>query len=131
MLFNVPTITIAALITAAFATPTPQDSNGQCNTGQLVCCDNTQNTSPDPKSFLGSVLSLLDLSLGSADLPIGQTCSPISVSAELTIMGGLLLTSYGIQVIGAGGSSCTTQPVCCENNNFSEFIQDQVLISPP
>ena len=25
------------------------------------------------------------------------------------------------QVIGVGGNSCTAQPVCCQNNTFSEF----------
>lgn len=83
MLFNMQIVIIASFITFVIATPTPQNNDGQCNTGQQVCCDNTQNTAPDPKSFLGGVLSLLDLSLGSADLPIGVTCSPISVSAQV------------------------------------------------
>ena len=82
MLFNLKTTTlaIASLAVLVVATPAPQNSNGQCNTGDLMCCENTQNTAPSPKDLLAGLLSILGINLQSADLPIGLTCSPITVS---------------------------------------------------
>ena len=82
MLFNLKTATIASLAVLAAATPT--NGQGQCNTGDLLCCQSTQNTAPAPSSFLGGLLSLLGVVVQAVDLPIGVTCSPITVSSSLT-----------------------------------------------
>ncbi|KAF5348086.1 hypothetical protein D9758_010065 [Tetrapyrgos nigripes] len=90
-------LTISALATLAVATDAPAS---QCNTGGLQCCNSVQTT---PTSLVSTILGLLGIVLGSADVPIGVTCNPISV-------------------IGIGGNSCTAQPVCCTNNSFNGIV---------
>ncbi|KAI5121526.1 hypothetical protein M0805_002586 [Coniferiporia weirii] len=81
------------------ATPTATTVS-QCNTGNLQCCQSTESSS-DPVTSL--LLGLLGIVLEGINVPIGVTCSPISV-------------------IGVGGNSCTADPVCCENNSFNGLI---------
>ncbi|KAI5118057.1 hypothetical protein M0805_005903 [Coniferiporia weirii] len=91
-------VAVASLAVLAVATPAPQTS--QCNTGALQCCQSVQSSSD---SGVSSLLGLLGVVLGGVAVPIGVTCSPISV-------------------IGVGGNSCTANPVCCENNSFNGLI---------
>ncbi|KAF8161692.1 hydrophobin [Crassisporium funariophilum] len=71
-----------------------------CNTGDIQCCNSVQ---PATSQSAAMLLGLLGVDMCSITGLVGLTCSPISV-------------------IGIGGSSCTAQPVCCENNNFNGLI---------
>ena len=66
---------IASLAVLAVATPTPQ-SSGQCNTGPVQCCQSTSSAS-DPAT--ATLLGLLGIVAQGVDVPIGITCSPITV----------------------------------------------------
>ncbi|KAJ3564671.1 hypothetical protein NP233_g8148 [Leucocoprinus birnbaumii] len=72
----------------------------QCNTGPIQCCNSVQAANSNPVS---SLLGLLGIAVGSVTGLVGLTCNPITV-------------------IGGGGNSCSAQPVCCTNNNFSGLI---------
>ncbi|EIN14595.1 fungal hydrophobin, partial [Punctularia strigosozonata HHB-11173 SS5] len=69
-----------------------------CTTGPVQCC----NTVTSAKNE-GILLALLGIVLEDLSVLVGLGCSPISV-------------------IGLGGSSCSANPVCCENNNFGGII---------
>ncbi|GLB39644.1 putative hydrophobins [Lyophyllum shimeji] len=73
---------------------------GQCNTGPVQCCNSVTHSS-DPVASL--LLGLLGVAGLGSNVLVGITCSPLSV-------------------IGAGGNSCTSQPVCCSNNSFNGII---------
>ncbi|KAF5310912.1 hypothetical protein D9619_007759 [Psilocybe cf. subviscida] len=93
--------TVAAVATLAAATPTGGSGpSNQCNTGSLQCCNSVQNA--DSKSIAG-LLSLLGIVVGTITGQVGVTCSPITV-------------------IGASGTSCSAQPVCCTNNSFNGVV---------
>ena len=64
-----------ALATLAAATPTRRQSN-QCNTGSLQCCDSTQTA--DSASISG-LLALLGVVVQDVNIPVGVTCTPVSV----------------------------------------------------
>ncbi|KAF8649124.1 hypothetical protein AX16_006005 [Volvariella volvacea WC 439] len=81
------------------ATPSPTPG-GQCNTGEITCCNQVQSAGTPAVSTL---LGLLGIVVQDVNVPIGITCSPISV-------------------IGIGGNSCTAQPVCCQNNTFNGVV---------
>ncbi|WP_394841005.1 hydrophobin family protein [Pendulispora brunnea] len=70
-----------------------------CNVGAVQCCNSVQSAD-DP-----SVQALLSNLNGTAapDALVGLQCNPISV-------------------IGAGGNSCSAQPVCCQNNGYNGLI---------
>lgn len=65
-------------------------------TGDIQCCNSVQMASSENAGLL---LGLLGIILGTLDVLVGVTCSPITI-------------------IGGGSSSCTAEPVCCENNSF-------------
>lgn len=67
---------ITSLALLAVASPTTQASSGQCNTGKLQCCQSVQSSSTPGVS---SLLGLLGVVLGGVNVPVGLTCSPISV----------------------------------------------------
>ncbi|KAI0667366.1 hydrophobin, partial [Trametes maxima] len=73
----------------------------KCNTGPIQCCN--QVTDSHDKSIQG-LLSTIGLNLNGAAVPVGLQCTPISV------IGG-----------GAGGS-CSSKPVCCEDNSHGSLI---------
>ncbi|KAJ3575665.1 hypothetical protein NP233_g942 [Leucocoprinus birnbaumii] len=78
---------------------TPSNTPPQCNTGPIQCCNQVTKASSGPASLIARLLGLvLD-----GDLLVGLTCSPLSV-------------------IGIGGNSCSSQPVCCQNNSFNGLI---------
>ncbi|KAI0262040.1 fungal hydrophobin, partial [Gloeopeniophorella convolvens] len=72
----------------------------QCNVSGLQCCNSVQTESNPAVALL---LGLLGVVLSGVNVPIGVTCSPITV-------------------IGSGTSGCNAEPVCCENNNFNGVI---------
>ena len=90
-----PPVTTTVTVTQT-ATPT---TVSQCNTGPIQCCQSTQ-TAGSPAA--ASILGLLGVVVQDLDIIVGITCSPLTV-------------------IGVGGTSCSAQPVCCENNSFSKY----------
>ncbi|KAF9483029.1 fungal hydrophobin [Pholiota conissans] len=103
MFARASSVFVLALPVLAAANVLPRtDGSGpsnQCNTGSLQCCNSTATSA----SQLTGVAGLLAALLGPITGIIGVTCSPITV-------------------IGASGTSCNEQPVCCTNNSFNGVI---------
>ncbi|KAJ2914451.1 hypothetical protein MD484_g5979, partial [Candolleomyces efflorescens] len=98
MQFNLVAATLAVLATVASAIPNPPAQS--CSTGPIQCCNSVQRAgAPSVATLLG----LLGIVVQNANVPIGLTCTPITV-------------------IGAGGNSCTAQTVCCQNNSFNGVV---------
>ncbi|KAL0948205.1 hypothetical protein HGRIS_010812 [Hohenbuehelia grisea] len=95
-----PVTSTVKTITVTGPTTTATSPASQCNTGQLQCCNSVQKASSGP---VGLLLGLLGVVLSDLTVLVGVTCTPINV-------------------IGAGGNSCTAQPVCCTNNTFNGII---------
>ncbi|KAF9053333.1 hydrophobin [Panaeolus papilionaceus] len=75
--------------------------NNSCNTGPVQCCN--QIIKAEDENYT-SVIALLGGAAGSITGQIGFQCSPITA-------------------IGLGsGASCTTQPVCCTDNQFNGLV---------
>ncbi|KAG6846486.1 hypothetical protein H0H93_013684 [Arthromyces matolae] len=86
----------------ASASVLPRTGGTSCNadTGTQQCCNQALQAS-DP--LVGLLEGLLGLVLGPIDALVGINCSPITV-------------------IGAGGTQCNSQAVCCSGNTFSGLI---------
>jgi Fungal hydrophobin len=69
-----------------------------CN-GSLLCCNSVQSANSPAVASLAGLLGIVIPPVGL----VGLACSPINV-------------------IGPGGVSCNTQPVCCTGNNFNGII---------
>ncbi|KAF8895187.1 fungal hydrophobin-domain-containing protein [Infundibulicybe gibba] len=95
-------IPLLAAATAVPRTTTPTTPASQCNTGDLQCCNSTQESS-NTNASLTSLLGLLGVVVGSLTGQVGVSCSPLNV-------------------IGVGGNSCSAQPVCCSNNSFKGVV---------
>ncbi|THV02156.1 fungal hydrophobin [Dendrothele bispora CBS 962.96] len=94
-------IVISALASLVAAQNTNKTINAsKCNTGKLQCCQTVQKANEKPAS---QILGLLGIVLQDVNIPVGLTCTPISV-------------------IGVGGQNCAAQPVCCDKNNFNGVI---------
>ncbi|THU90507.1 fungal hydrophobin [Dendrothele bispora CBS 962.96] len=91
-------VTKTVTVTAPATTVTEPAS--QCNTGPVQCCNSVQ-TAGSPAA--AGILGLLGVVVQDLNVPVGLTCSPISV-------------------IGVGGDSCSANPVCCEDNSFNGLI---------
>ncbi|KAG1762816.1 fungal hydrophobin [Suillus occidentalis] len=95
-------LSITSLAVLALATPLAlRASNGQCDTGNIQCCQSTQPVDAynNNATMYGEIPILIDI-LGD----VGLGCSPISV-------------------IGTGnGANCLQQPVCCSNESYSGLI---------
>ncbi|RXW17269.1 hypothetical protein EST38_g8586 [Candolleomyces aberdarensis] len=97
-----------ALAAVAVAVPTGGGGGGsptpippsQCNTGPIQCCNSVQAAGAPAVSTL---FALLGIVVQDVNIPVGVTCSPISV-------------------IGLPGNSCSAQTVCCENNTFNGVV---------
>ena len=76
------------------------DSLNSCSSGSALCCNALLESNTTNLSQLGGLLGLSLPNLGGL---IGLTCSPITV-------------------LGTGGNSCPSQPVCCTNNSFGGLI---------
>ncbi|KAG9312675.1 hydrophobin 2 [Chiua virens] len=75
-----------------------QATTGQCNTGDLQCCNNVMNAT-DMKGLLDT----LSLSYDETDA-VGIDCIPFNVP-------------------GVGeGAGCQQQPLCCSNESYNGFI---------
>ncbi|KAI0764930.1 fungal hydrophobin-domain-containing protein [Fomes fomentarius] len=92
----VTTPTKTVTVTAPASTPT----SGSCSTGPVQCCTSTESaSSPSGTALLG----LLGIVVQGVDVLLGLGCSPISV-------------------IGVGGSTCSSNVVCCQNNAVGGLI---------
>ncbi|PPR00088.1 hypothetical protein CVT24_008990 [Panaeolus cyanescens] len=74
--------------------------DGDCNVGDIQCCNTTMSATSTNLSMLSGLLGLVLPSLGGL---LGLNCS-------------------GLSVLGLGGNSCSAQPVCCSNNTFGGLI---------
>ncbi|KAJ3748108.1 hydrophobin 2 [Lentinula detonsa] len=91
----------AALATLAVATPAPRgEPASSCSTGPVQCCNSVESAS---SSAVAPILSLLGIVLQDLNVDVGLTCTPITV-------------------IGASGSSCSAQAVCCDDNSHGGLI---------
>ncbi|KAG2144119.1 fungal hydrophobin-domain-containing protein [Suillus bovinus] len=78
-----------------------RDTSGQCNTGNIQCCQRTQTVDEYNKNATAHGAIPID-----ADIlgHVGLYCSPISV-------------------IGAGaGATCSQEPLCCSDNQYYGLI---------
>ncbi|KAF9045401.1 fungal hydrophobin-domain-containing protein [Panaeolus papilionaceus] len=72
-----------------------------CNTGPVQCCNTvTSSNSKNVQLLAGLIGAVLP---AAANVLVGMQCHPLSV-------------------VGVGGNSCNSQPVCCENNEFNGLI---------
>ncbi|KAL0948091.1 hypothetical protein HGRIS_010712 [Hohenbuehelia grisea] len=100
-----PLLSAAAAVPEGGIVAARQASGGQCNTGPVLCCNSVQNATAASVVSTANMLGAASLlgSLGSALGLVGLTCNPINI-------------------IGAGGTSCGAQPVCCSNNQFNGLL---------
>ncbi|PPR01333.1 hypothetical protein CVT24_006335 [Panaeolus cyanescens] len=93
--------TAATMAVFVAAAPAPGGINNSCNTGPVQCCN--QLFEAEDESYKG-ILSLLGVVLGPVTGQVGLNCSPLTL-------------------IGLGsGASCTSQPVCCSDNQFNGLV---------
>ncbi|OSD08037.1 fungal hydrophobin [Trametes coccinea BRFM310] len=91
-----PTTTITA------TAPAPTGTGGDlCSTGSLQCCESIGGAN-DPA--IGLILGLLGVVVDSVDALLGLQCSPIKI--------------VGLGIDGA----CSSNVVCCENNNVGGLV---------
>ncbi|KAF5354774.1 hypothetical protein D9756_005705 [Leucocoprinus leucothites] len=90
------TIALPAFVAA---TAIPRDG-GSCNTGPISCCNSVQQSGSTQVNQLAGLLGIV---LPTIQGLVGLNCSPLNV-------------------IGLGGNSCSSQPVCCSNNSFGGLI---------
>ncbi|KAK0212032.1 hydrophobin 2 [Armillaria fumosa] len=101
MFARLSTFTLLALPILATATAiVPRDGAACSATGTAQCCSSTQSPT---SNIVQSLLGLLGIPIGSVTANVGLTCSPITV-------------------LGVGGTQCSNQVVCCDNNNFNGII---------
>lgn len=81
MFSGLKTLTLATL--AVLAVAHQPISQNECNTGDMQCCQSTQSSAPSPASYVWNALQVLGISAQAVDLPIGVTCTPITVSIFL------------------------------------------------
>lgn len=66
-----------AIVTFAAATPTPNGGGtDQCNTGSAQCCQSVQSASTPS---VASILATLGIVGQGATVPVGVTCSPLTI----------------------------------------------------
>ncbi|KAI0643532.1 fungal hydrophobin [Trametes meyenii] len=91
-----------ALSTMVVASPTPGGAGaGSCSTGSLQCCNQVQSAN---SLGVSTLLGLLGVVLQDLDILVGVSCSPINV-------------------VGVGsGNACSSNAVCCDNNNVGGLL---------
>ncbi|KAF8625626.1 hypothetical protein AX17_006811 [Amanita inopinata Kibby_2008] len=90
------------IFASAFAVNVEQRGGGNCNGGTLQCCNQVEDSKNLDKSTT-LILALLGINVGDLTGLVGITCSPITV-------------------IGASGTNCNQQTVCCKNDNFNGVV---------
>ncbi|PIL29302.1 hypothetical protein GSI_09353 [Ganoderma sinense ZZ0214-1] len=96
-------ISRVAAVAALFAFPllALAGGDGNCNTGDIQCC----NSFEDSNSAAGlALLGTLGISVQNVVGQIGLQCNPV------TVIGGQVT------------SQCSQRPVCCQNNNVGGLI---------
>ncbi|KAH8092524.1 hydrophobin [Cristinia sonorae] len=94
------TSTVLAIATLATATPHIVSRNlpaSECSTQPVQCCDNTFT---EGSAAGAALLESLGIPIQDLNALVGQGCSPLSV-------------------VGVGGTSCSANPVCCQDNSHS------------
>ncbi|KAN0094582.1 Fungal hydrophobin domain containing protein [Tylopilus felleus] len=104
MFIRASTILFSVVALAGVASAVPSalkirgGSSSSCDTGSIQCCDSTQSSDTQ---IIGELFGFLGLPLPPAGTQVGFTCSPITVGGT------------------GSGSSCTSQPVCCDGDTFN------------
>ncbi|EIW52222.1 fungal hydrophobin [Trametes versicolor FP-101664 SS1] len=94
------TSAFAAFAILAVATATPQAA-GSCSTGTLQCCNSVEAAG---SAAVAPILAALGVVVQDLNIPVGLSCS-------------------GVNGVGVGGSdSCSTNAVCCDENNFGGLL---------
>ncbi|KAH8092552.1 hydrophobin [Cristinia sonorae] len=91
---------VLAIATLATATPhlvSRALPASQCNTQPVQCCDSTFT---EGSAAGAALLESLGIPVQDVNALVGQGCSPLSV-------------------VGVGGTSCSANPVCCQDNSHS------------
>ncbi|KAI0930636.1 hypothetical protein AcW1_003605 [Taiwanofungus camphoratus] len=88
--------TVLVLAFALSALSAPQSSSSQCDSGTIQCCD---TVAPAYSASVAPVLKALKINVDDENKQVALGC--------------------GGSAVGVGaGSSCTSAPICCENNYF-------------
>ncbi|KAF5377897.1 hypothetical protein D9615_006824 [Tricholomella constricta] len=98
-----PSFTMFARLSAALLIALPllvAAGGSQCSSGNQQCCDSVQSSDD---ANVAALLSSLSIPIQDVNVPIGINCIPVSA-------------------FGVAGTSCNTQTVCCENNNFNGVV---------
>ncbi|PIL27530.1 hypothetical protein GSI_10681 [Ganoderma sinense ZZ0214-1] len=74
---------------------------GSCNTGDIQCCNSLEQSN---SAAAAGILSVIGVNVQDVTGLIGLQCNPI--------------TAVGV----GAGSSCSQQPVCCQNNNVGGLV---------
>jgi len=98
--WGTPTTTPPVTVTVTATATATQTALSQCNVSNQQCCNSLQSSSD---SLVSLLLGLLGVVLDGVTAEVGLTCSPLNI-------------------IGVTGTSCSAQPVCCENNSFSNAV---------
>ncbi|SJL08111.1 related to Fruiting body protein SC1 [Armillaria ostoyae] len=98
----IPTGIIPAGIIPSGIIPSGGGEGAACATGSAQCCDTTQSPT-DLSAPVSSLLGLLGVVAGQLTGNVGVSCSPITV-------------------VGLGGTQCSNQVVCCDDNNFNGLV---------
>ncbi|KAF8895182.1 hypothetical protein BD779DRAFT_1668511 [Infundibulicybe gibba] len=78
-------IPLLAAATAVPRTTTPTTPASQCNTGDLQCCNSTQESS-NTNAAVTTLLGLLGVVIGDLTGQVGVTCSPSASLASVEIL---------------------------------------------
>ncbi|RDX54524.1 fungal hydrophobin [Polyporus arcularius HHB13444] len=97
MFARAATFSLLALPLLAAATPLRR---GSCNTGEVQCCNSVHETN---ESAISVLLGLVGVDVGSITGQVGLQCS-------------------GLSAVGVGSNSCSSNTVCCQNNNVGGLI---------
>ncbi|KAF8828336.1 hypothetical protein HHX47_DHR4000765 [Lentinula edodes] len=101
MLFKITFVTVAITSLAAAIPTLRTEPASSCSTGPVQCCRTVESAQ---SSSAAGILSALGIQvLQDLNIDVGLACDPITV-------------------IGAGGSSCSAQAVCCEDNSHDTLI---------
>lgn len=99
-------------------------ANNQCNTGEIHCCNSVQSSSsPAGLAALASVGAAVGI-----NVPVGLTCSPLSVvglgsgSSWYVFPPSLIYVISWMELLPTFACDSTQQPVCCNGNNFNGLV---------
>ncbi|KAG1727596.1 hydrophobin [Suillus lakei] len=92
---------VASLAALAIATSPLTLRDGQCNTGNIKCCQSSTTTSTYNKA--------------------ARSLGLVEIAAE--VIGAVGLNCSPITVIGTGsGTTCNQEPMCCSGNQMNGLV---------